>query len=138
KKHSRDYFLSALCFVGFPMFFLESLNIVRQFVAISIIFYSITYIHEKKFTKFLTCVLLACMFHVTAFVAVIMYAVNLPFVNRKFNLMIFLIAIPAGKIFYALLSSLSGFSKISYYLNLNSDGYFFVFLAMILLNGINL
>lgn len=138
KKHSRDYFLSALCFIGFPMFFLESLNIVRQFVAISIIFYSITYIHEKKFLKFLGCVFLACMFHVTAFVAVIMYAVNLPVFGRKFNLFLFLLSIPAGKLFFAALSSLSGFSKVAYYLNLNSDGYFFVFLAMMLLNAIHL
>jgi len=137
KLHSRDYFLSALCFIGFPMFYLESLNIVRQFVAISIIFYSITYINERSPGKFLACVFIACMFHVTAFVAIIMYAVNLPIFNRKFNLIIFLLAIPAGKVFYALLSSLSGFSKVSYYLNQNSDGYFFVFLAMILLNVVH-
>jgi hypothetical protein len=85
KLHSRDYFLSALCFIGFPMFYLESLNIVRQFVAISIIFYSITYINERSPGKFLACVFIACMFHVTAFVAIIMYAVNLPIFNRKFN-----------------------------------------------------
>jgi hypothetical protein len=48
-----------------------------------------------------------------------------------------MLAIPAGKVFYALLSSLSGFSKVSYYLNQNSDGYFFVFLAMILLNVVH-
>lgn len=138
KKHSRDYFLSALCFIGFPMFFLESLNIVRQFVAISIVFYSITYIHDKKFLKFLGCVFLACLFHVTAFVAVIMYAVNLPFFGRKFNVFLFLLSIPAGKLFFAALSSLSGFSKVAYYLNLNSEGYFFVFLAMVLLNSIHI
>jgi hypothetical protein len=137
KKHSRDYFLSALCFIGFPMFFLESLNIVRQFVAISIVFYSITYINERSFIKFLGCILLACLFHVTAFVAIIMYAVNLPFFGRKFNIFIFLLSIPAGKVIFAVLSSLSGFSKINYYLNLNSEGYFFVFMAMILLNTIN-
>lgn len=138
KKHSRDYFLSALCFIGFPMFFLESLNIVRQFVAISIVFYSITYIHERNPFRFLFCILLACMFHITAFVAVIMYAVNLPFFGRKFNLSLFLLSVPAGKLFFTALSSLSGFSKVAYYLNLNSDGYFFVFLAMVLLNSIHI
>lgn len=137
-EQSSDYFVSAICFIGFPMFFLESLSIVRQFLAISIVFYSIKFIENKKPFTFIFYVLLASMFHFTALLTLIMYFVKIIDFNRWKNLMMLSFSWIAGVLFTMFLRMLSGFSKIDYYINYNSDGYFFVFIGMIAIATINI
>lgn len=70
KRYSNYYTLSFLIFLSFPLFFANSLTIIRQFVAMSIVFYSVKYIIEKRsFFKFSILILLAIGFHTSAIVA---------------------------------------------------------------------
>ena len=72
-RHSTNVMLSTLIFLQLPIYFLNSLFIIRQYVAVSIIFYAYTYIIERQLPKFLLAVLLASLFHKSAIFAVILY-----------------------------------------------------------------
>lgn len=51
----------------------NSLNILRQFLSIIIVFYSYQFIHKRMFKKFIICVSLAMLFHMSAIVVLPMY-----------------------------------------------------------------
>ncbi|MGB5244148.1 MAG: EpsG family protein [Lutimonas sp.] len=72
-RHSNNIMLSTLIFLSLPIYFLNSLSIIRQYVAVSIIFYAYTFIKERQLPKFLLAVLLASLFHKSAIFAVILY-----------------------------------------------------------------
>lgn len=71
-KYSTDIFLSVflLLFCGF---FIESLNIVRQYIAISIFFYSVQFILSKNLMKYVLCIGLASCFHYSAILLISAY-----------------------------------------------------------------
>ena len=62
-----------LCFLGIPLFFFNFLSLMRQAVAVAIIFYSYKFIIKRKILKFLLCVILASLFHKTALFFIITY-----------------------------------------------------------------
>lgn len=67
---------SWLLFFSFPEFFLLDTNLMRQAVAISIIFYSYRYIIKKEKYKFIFFVILATTFHTSAIFCIGLYLVN--------------------------------------------------------------
>lgn len=76
-KDSKNKILSiALFFLG--GFFFQSLNIVRQYIAIGIIFYSYKYLFEdgKKQYYFLLGVAIACTMHITSIVCLVMFFIK--------------------------------------------------------------
>jgi len=73
KRHSCNIMLSTLIFLSLPLYFLNSLSIIRQYVAVSIIFYAYTFIKERQLLKFLLAALLAALFHKSAIFAVVLY-----------------------------------------------------------------
>lgn len=87
KRNSDNLFLSVfiLLFCGF---FIESLNIIRQYIAISIFFYSIRYIIDKDLVKYLICIALATCFHYSAILLILAY---------------FLLNINVGKLWFPIL-----------------------------------
>lgn len=72
KRNSSNVVLSIflLLFCGF---FIESLNIIRQYIAISIFFYSIRYIIEKNLLKYSVLIVLATSFHYSAIFLIFAY-----------------------------------------------------------------
>ncbi len=60
-------------FIFYMTYYLVSYNIIRQMIAVMIIFYGIRYIFEKKFLNFFVCVVLAGMIHKTAYLMIIVY-----------------------------------------------------------------
>lgn len=77
KRYSNYYTLSFLIFLSFPLFFANSLTIIRQFVAMSIVFYSVKYVIEKRsFFKFSILILFAIGFHTSAIVALPIFFLN--------------------------------------------------------------
>nr|BCB22623.1 EpsG family protein [Erysipelothrix rhusiopathiae] len=73
KEHSSDVPKSIWIYLTFPMFFLNSLSVVRNFTAFAIVFYSFKYIRQRTFSKFLICVLLATLFHNSALFIIPLY-----------------------------------------------------------------
>ena len=80
KKRSKYPGVSLLFFFSLG-FFTLSFNMVRQFIAITIIFLSLNYICKRKFFRFLVCVIIACLFHLTSIIILPFYF----FTNIKFS-----------------------------------------------------
>lgn len=73
-KKSNVVWLSVVVYITF-MFFFNSLNLVRNTIAYTILLYSNEYIINRKFLKFSLVVLLAASFHFSAFLYFCMYFV---------------------------------------------------------------
>jgi len=79
-KYSSNITVSYTLFI-LLYFFGTSLNLIRLFLAISINLFSIKYLIDRDFARFLPIVLLATTFHTTAIVFLILY----PLYNFKFT-----------------------------------------------------
>ncbi|SDQ14068.1 EpsG family protein [Carnobacterium viridans] len=60
-------------FIYYLFLFNTSLNLVRQSIAVAIVFYAFQYIVNHQFMKYLVFVLLASLFHVTALLFIVLY-----------------------------------------------------------------
>ena len=67
KKMSPNFTLSVVIFVA-SFFYFETLNLMRQFVAISILFAAFPFVIENKTWKYLVAVLIAAQFHMSAYI----------------------------------------------------------------------
>lgn len=81
KKNSKDYWISLMMFFSFPLFFFNSLGIIRQWCAIITVLFSLKYVIDKKILKFIIIIIFAIGFHKTAIVALPIYMLN----KIKFN-----------------------------------------------------
>lgn len=79
-KYSRIPWLSFYLFVTLG-FWGSSFNILRQYIAMSILMFSIKYIKKRNLIKFLACLGLAVSFHTTAICYIVLY----PLHNIKIN-----------------------------------------------------
>ncbi|MDL1914023.1 MAG: EpsG family protein [Bergeyella sp.] len=86
KKYSWSGFISLTVWFGF---LIGSVFFVRFHVALTFIFFSIIYIRDRKFWKFLLCVVLASLFHRTSILFIPAYFVY----NKNFSRKFFMIAI---------------------------------------------
>lgn len=83
---------SWILFFSFPEFFLLNTNLMRQAVAISIIFFSYKFILNKKKIKFLLCILLAVSFHTSSIFFICAYLVNyIKRINKKIIFYIYIV-----------------------------------------------
>lgn len=69
-------------FIFYSSYYLVYFNIVRQMLAAVIVLYAFRYLWEKKFWKYLLWIVVAGMFHKTAYVLIFLYVFN---VNIKFK-----------------------------------------------------
>lgn len=90
KRYSNYYTLSFLIFLSFPLFFANSLTIIRQFIAMSIVFYSLKYIiDERNFFKFLFLLAIATGFHYSAVAALPIFFLDKIRIKRWVYLIMF-------------------------------------------------
>lgn len=73
ERYSKDYWLSIVLFLCFPLFYLNSLSVIRFFSALALVFYGFRYIEERNPVKYCLIVVLAGMFHKSALIAVPFY-----------------------------------------------------------------
>lgn len=59
--------------LSYSILFFGSFNTIRQYLAMAIVFWGFRFIIEKKAIKYFLCVLVAILFHQSAFVAIIAY-----------------------------------------------------------------
>lgn len=95
-KYSKNKWISIYVYLTFPLFFLNSMSVIRNFVAISIVVYSIKYIIDKKLVRFVIAVILAAGFHQSAYIALLLYPLSRLKLNKKLYLLI-LVIIPLMK-----------------------------------------
>ena len=73
KTQYKNISISVAYMVYLHVFFSASLNIVRQYVAVAIVFWGIKFIFENKFWKYLCVVLVAMTIHRSAFIVLPFY-----------------------------------------------------------------
>lgn len=101
KKHSLNPMLSVFLFLAFYIY-LQSFNISRQVVSVSIVFASFHFLIKEKYKYYIMGVFLASLFHTTA-----MVCIPLIFANRiRYNKIWWSILIILSLIFGFLLSSI--------------------------------
>lgn len=66
---------SMALFCYYFLFFTSSFNIVRQGLALAIIFFAYRYLREKSIYKWAACIILASLFHITALIAFPFYII---------------------------------------------------------------
>ena len=81
KNNSRNLWLSVYFFITL-MFFYNSINILRQFIAMAIVINSIYFVRKQKLVPFLLLIGLAYSFHTSALIFIIVYF----FARMKFTL----------------------------------------------------
>lgn len=64
-------FFCLLIFISFPLFFINSLSVVRTFSALAIVVFSISFLEKKKYVKYYVFVIIAVCFHNSALLAMI-------------------------------------------------------------------
>ncbi len=80
-KYSKATWLST--FIFYCLFFNASMNVMRQYLALSFVLWAFDYIIKKKFFIFSALVLLATMFHFSAFIFFIAYPLSKLKVTKK-------------------------------------------------------
>lgn len=68
KHYENDLSIAVGLFVFYMSFYITSLNIIRQMLAVLIVLYSVKYIFKKEPVKYIVGVLIAAMFHNTALI----------------------------------------------------------------------
>lgn len=74
-RNSKIRWLGLFLFLGLG-FYTTSLSMLRQFLAIVVILWSIRYVEKRAFVKFLSTVSIAILFHYTAIVFLILYPIS--------------------------------------------------------------
>lgn len=72
-------------FILYLLNYLMSFNIIRQITAVAIIFYAFRYIFEKKPIKYFLWVIIAGMFHKTAYLMILLYLLNFKVDSKTVN-----------------------------------------------------
>jgi len=72
RKYSTDYILSIYIYITFG-FYTFLFNTIRQAIALAILFYGIKFFLEKKLIKYLVVVLIASLFHISAWIMIPFY-----------------------------------------------------------------
>lgn len=116
-KYSKYFNFSLFLYIVFGGYF-ASFNIMRQFLAIAILFYyGIDFILNKKIYKYIVCVLIASSIHFSAIILLPMYWLVNVKNKRRLYICTFLITSVSFLAFNSLFKSLSGFDRISGYYN---------------------
>jgi len=69
--------IAMVLLIYFLLFYILSLNIVRQMIALSIILYAFRFILEKKPIKYFIMVIISVMFHQSAIICLLFYFLNI-------------------------------------------------------------
>lgn len=100
-----DYKITALLLYFALLFFHLDMNLMKQAVAVAIFYYSIQFIGEKSLVKYTLFIILATLFHWSAFVWLPLYFI----LNRRFPTPLLLGLIGGFLVFYILQVKTAGF-----------------------------
>ncbi len=89
RRESFNSCLVLLIYYLYPIFFLESLSIVRNASALSLVFLSYHYLSNKKYCKYLICIFLAGMMHYSGFIGLLLLVVKFLPLGRKKSILLF-------------------------------------------------
>lgn len=115
-KEKKNIKYAWLFFYCFPLFFFKYVNIMRQSVAISIVFYSYKFLVKKSLKNFLICILIATLFHSSAKYMVVLYLLNYIKFKRIHFFVIYFISFFSKTLLISLIDKISLFNKYMLYI----------------------
>lgn len=71
-----------MMFYYLTLFFPQSMNIMRQYVAIAIIMWAFDYIFERKYKRFIIVIIIAALFHTSALIALVLIPLHYYMTNK--------------------------------------------------------
>lgn len=86
-KYTKKYTESYLLYFVYGFVYMLGFVLIRQFIAMMLIWYAFSFIKERKFLKYAVFIVIASGFHMTAFVMLPMYFI----LNRKLKLSLFIV-----------------------------------------------
>lgn len=102
---SRFYFGAILVYLSVGSFYLGSLNLIRQYAAMSIFVYSLQYIRKRKFVPYLCMMLLtAFFFHASAIILIPFYFILERSISLKKRIIVVVLFLSCSRLFFILLS----------------------------------
>lgn len=121
-KYSKHFTFSLFLYISLGMYF-TSFNIMRQYLALSICFWAIRYIFDKKTIKYCICILIASLIHSSAIILIPIYFICrlLQFKNKYW--LFLMITIIIAIFFDKFMGMLQSFSNNNLYSNY-ADWYF--------------
>lgn len=93
-QYFREYSLITLLL--FYCYYLGDIFFVRQAFAISLCFYAIIFIYKKSFIRFVITIIIAGLFHSTAFLFIIAYPIGLIELKTKWIILLLVISLIIG------------------------------------------
>ncbi|MGF6906982.1 EpsG family protein [Fusobacterium sp. PH5-44] len=104
-------------FFCFPLFFFKYVSIMRQAVAVSIVFYSYKFIIGRSLKKFLFCIFIASLFHSSAKYMLVIYLFNYINLNQIILVIMFIFSFFSKSIILFLVERISLFNKYHLYMS---------------------
>jgi len=86
-KEHEDYDMILFLFIVLGFYF-STFNGIRQWIAIAVFIYSFKYIKEKQFFKYLICIIISSLFHITAILLIPVYFLFEINIKDKYKIMI--------------------------------------------------
>ena len=135
KRYSPNIIVTLFVFMCFGQMYLNTFNVVRQCLAVALFCYSMQYIQQRHLLKYLLCIGIAALFHMTALILVPMYWILRVHWNYRVRLLIILGVIFSGNIImriiesspYAIYLKFESFSQSASFVN-----YLYLLLGMII------
>lgn len=119
-RYSNNKIFSFFIFFTFAMA-TNSMNTIRQYISISILLYSIDFIIEHDFRKFLIFVILATTIHSSSIAFIIVYPIqnilNLNILQKKYILILLFLVVFSFLFGYEIIKFLMKYTSFSWYLN---------------------
>ncbi|CAG9355494.1 EpsG family protein [Clostridium perfringens] len=115
-KYSNNIWLSMLLYFCLG-YFGNSMNIIRQEMAIAILFFAYDFLIRRKFLKFVVIVFIASLFHQLSIIFIIAYPISKLKLNFNTILVFLSVTILGVLLFNPILSMLMKFTKYNYYLD---------------------
>lgn len=134
RRYSDNVLMSLIIYFCLPVFSMMSMSMMRQGMAFGIFMLAYKYIIDRKFYKYLLCILCAFLFHTSALVLVPLYFIyNIPY-KKEYNWLIFLglgLVYIFSRVLYSFMIS---FARIGYEMSDTMEGVkMLVFLMICLL-----
>ncbi len=117
-------------FSYYILFFAFSLNGMRQFIAVAIVFYATSFIKEGKYVKFTALTLVASLFHTSAIVGLAYFFFEIIFVrffDKKRKMVVFLLVAIGGIVGFSIILNL--LKRYSGYFEQRSSSFGFMMLV---------
>lgn len=89
RRYTKHYAEAYLLYFSFGFFYMLGFVLLRQFIAMMIVWYAYKYIEKRKFLKYVLLICCAGLFHFSAFIMLPMYFI----LNRKLKFSFWLVGI---------------------------------------------